>query len=409
MTSHLSICWYQLVESSTGQPYNEATSVDQVSVASDADVDDLKEAVKDANPNNLSSLDASDLVVYKNKDAFDKRNVAKDKEEPLEEDSLIRNLGATEEEALIVVVPSLPLDVVHESNTMKRRRQLAEDDEDNFIQILQQNIGSPSEFAMCKPIGGWSKFLRHRDCLKQPSTLADDEDNFITILQHQMGSPSEFAICQPNNGWSKFLRDHPGKIISHRDCLEQPSTPLCLLNSTFHEFIQDVHNIRITSEDCLFTAELIETMCEPYPFEHQRARQFIRLFSSYTDLDLVSIPSKMDGSTISTDGSLAFRCNGALYCNLQVATGNDDSEYPRDPYMQNMAHYIQHLPKDAASSNQYPCFLLVLYDTSIAVYGIINTDKQIICDPLTPIYPFFYKNMERGKPIPNYLHLYGNI
>jgi hypothetical protein len=54
------------------------------------------------------SLQSSQLLVYKNKAAFDKRNAAIDeeKEEPLEEDSLIDGLGTSKKEALVVVVPS---------------------------------------------------------------------------------------------------------------------------------------------------------------------------------------------------------------------------------------------------------------------------------------------------------------
>ncbi|KAJ3194121.1 hypothetical protein HDU67_004850, partial [Dinochytrium kinnereticum] len=78
-----------------------------VSVGSSADVDDFREAVKAKNPNKLSFVDASDLIVYKNKATFDKRNAAIDeeKEEPLEEDSLIDGLGASKKEAVVVVVP----------------------------------------------------------------------------------------------------------------------------------------------------------------------------------------------------------------------------------------------------------------------------------------------------------------
>jgi hypothetical protein len=54
-------------------------------------------------------LDSADLLVYKNKDAFDKRKNAADdeaKEEPLKSSRTLEGLGGTEEEALIVVVPS---------------------------------------------------------------------------------------------------------------------------------------------------------------------------------------------------------------------------------------------------------------------------------------------------------------
>jgi hypothetical protein len=51
---------------------------------------------------------SSQLLVYKNKTAFDKRiaAVGEGKEEPLEEDSLFDGLGSLKKEALVVVVPS---------------------------------------------------------------------------------------------------------------------------------------------------------------------------------------------------------------------------------------------------------------------------------------------------------------
>ncbi|KAJ3199502.1 hypothetical protein HDU67_002777, partial [Dinochytrium kinnereticum] len=67
-------------------------------------------AVKAKNSNKLSSVDARDLLVYKNKSAFDKRNAAVDegKEEPLKSSCPLDGLGETgkEEDILVVVVPS---------------------------------------------------------------------------------------------------------------------------------------------------------------------------------------------------------------------------------------------------------------------------------------------------------------
>ena len=55
----------------------------------------------------INHIDAPDLLVYKNKVSFDKRNNAKDerKEQPLKSSHILDNLGETEEEALIVIVP----------------------------------------------------------------------------------------------------------------------------------------------------------------------------------------------------------------------------------------------------------------------------------------------------------------
>jgi len=103
------LIWFLLVDSITGQPY-KGTTADKVSIASTADVADFRDAVKkkDKDAGVLNPFISSQLLVYKNKAAFDKRNAAADegREEPLEEDSLVYGLGETEEEALVVVVPS---------------------------------------------------------------------------------------------------------------------------------------------------------------------------------------------------------------------------------------------------------------------------------------------------------------
>ena len=52
----------------------------------------------------LRGLAPSDLLVYKNKAPFDKRNDPEGKEEPLKSSRLLDGLGQTEEDMLVVVV-----------------------------------------------------------------------------------------------------------------------------------------------------------------------------------------------------------------------------------------------------------------------------------------------------------------
>ena len=75
--------WYRLFESSTGLAYRN-TSADKVSVSINADVADFRDAVQAKNSNKLSNFDASDLVVYKNINAFEKRKATEEKQEPLD-------------------------------------------------------------------------------------------------------------------------------------------------------------------------------------------------------------------------------------------------------------------------------------------------------------------------------------
>jgi serine/threonine protein kinase len=98
--------WFLLVDSD-GLPYKRTTA-DFVSLPSAAVVAQVRDAVKAKRTNKLSLVDAADLLVYKNKVAFDKRNATVDegKGEPLKPSRTLDGLGETEEEALIIVVPS---------------------------------------------------------------------------------------------------------------------------------------------------------------------------------------------------------------------------------------------------------------------------------------------------------------
>jgi hypothetical protein len=91
--------WYELVDSATGLPY-KGTRAAMLTFCYSDHVFLFKKAVKAENPNILSTVDASQLVVYKDRAAFD------GKQEPLEEDSLVEGLGKLLKEAIIVAVPS---------------------------------------------------------------------------------------------------------------------------------------------------------------------------------------------------------------------------------------------------------------------------------------------------------------
>ena len=100
--SSLPRVWFQLLDSASGEPYKQTTA-DKVSVSSSADVADFRDAVKAKHSNKLSTFDAADLLVYKNKAAF-----VDEKEKPLKSSHPLYALGKTEEEndMIVVVVPS---------------------------------------------------------------------------------------------------------------------------------------------------------------------------------------------------------------------------------------------------------------------------------------------------------------
>jgi len=79
-------------------PYTES-SFSSVTLNPSAVVDELRYAVVNKTPNILSSVDASQLKIYKNKTAFD------GKEETVEDDCLISGLGLLSDKEALVVSP----------------------------------------------------------------------------------------------------------------------------------------------------------------------------------------------------------------------------------------------------------------------------------------------------------------
>lgn len=89
--------WFILVDSD-GQPYKGST-VDKISVPPNADVADLRSAIKLECKEILGDITASRLKTFKNKDAFDRN------EGHLEANVLVNGLGSLMDEALVIVVP----------------------------------------------------------------------------------------------------------------------------------------------------------------------------------------------------------------------------------------------------------------------------------------------------------------
>jgi hypothetical protein len=94
------LVWFQLVDS-TGSPFKGAlkTSVIRASLAAPV-LDLFRKAVKaEYADSHLKGVAPSDLIVYENKAAFDQRM-------PLEEETVLDEVGASRNQALIVLVPA---------------------------------------------------------------------------------------------------------------------------------------------------------------------------------------------------------------------------------------------------------------------------------------------------------------
>ena len=109
MSSQSNLIWFQLVDSN-GQPYM-GTSADAVNLPNSSIVVQFRDAVKNKydQPNYLRNIPSSVLQVYKNISSFVNRDV----EKPLQSSHHLIDLGKTEEEALIVMVPLSVDNLVH--------------------------------------------------------------------------------------------------------------------------------------------------------------------------------------------------------------------------------------------------------------------------------------------------------
>ncbi len=105
-----SFVWYQLVDSASGQPYKN-TSADAVSLTPSSFIFQFLDTIKAKYIQEISSIlndiASCQLRVYKNKEAFEKRNALENKEEHLKPSSLLHGLGTSKKDALIVAVPDL--------------------------------------------------------------------------------------------------------------------------------------------------------------------------------------------------------------------------------------------------------------------------------------------------------------
>jgi hypothetical protein len=137
-------------------------------------------------------------------------------------------LGSTEDDAIVVIVPSVSTSETNEPITKKRRFK--------------------------------------------------EEKNFLHDLILKLPDPSSFAHYRDRGSWVEFLQKNPNEIICHRDLSEETCVLVSLLNPIFNSFIQDLKHIHISSKDCQFVGDLTESMCGSFTSEQKRVDMFIALF-----------------------------------------------------------------------------------------------------------------------------------
>jgi hypothetical protein len=103
-TSTPPFVWFVILDGSTGEQFMGTNADAITSPPTDCLVLQFRDAVKAKCPNTLASIDPSSLQVFKNKAAFDDK-----KSESMKSSASLQGYGLTEEEAVIVVVPSITI------------------------------------------------------------------------------------------------------------------------------------------------------------------------------------------------------------------------------------------------------------------------------------------------------------
>ena len=186
------LIWFQLLDSVDGLPY-KATSVASILRSSLVVpvVDQFRYAVVQDNAPILTGITSSQLLVYKNKAAFDKRNAAVDdgKQEPLKSSCRLDGFGETEEEALVVVVPNAA--------------------NQTFIELLKHgNINHPNDQVLITIARRYSQQLqavlalgRTEPCIDLYETVKDLPSSFTRdVIQKALGISinGTLSLAQPN-------------------------------------------------------------------------------------------------------------------------------------------------------------------------------------------------------------------
>ena len=89
--------WFQLVINSNGDPYNNSKTT-QVKVNNVDNIDDLKKEIKKECSNDLSTIDASKLLIYLNQQQLKENN-------SIDSRKLLSELNITNTDTLLVLVP----------------------------------------------------------------------------------------------------------------------------------------------------------------------------------------------------------------------------------------------------------------------------------------------------------------
>jgi hypothetical protein len=143
------LIWFRLlINSTSGQPYR-GTTASSVMLPSDFNVDQFRKTVKAEynQPGYLKDIPAGAVLVYKNSAAFTR------KEHPLNSSTILNDFGTTEDEALIVLVPTSSSSNESLNSTLDEKRTRPQKSSsfqaNNTDQQLENVTSATEKYVVC--------------------------------------------------------------------------------------------------------------------------------------------------------------------------------------------------------------------------------------------------------------------
>ena len=242
----------------------------------------------------------------------------------------------------------------------------------------------------------WSLFKK--ECQKwkkngnrQPPGARTAAEKYIAI-----GAPSGFG--KPS-GWSKWQHENPNlPIMCHRP--EGLSwVNLSIIHPVFWQIMKVVDFGEPATDDYLMAAELCAVMPDAFEVENSRRDRITQIFNEYMPGNASeSIGVKCIANKFDTDGT-------AAHAGTNIEFKNEKGKGDSDPYMQNIAYYIQYWGDENARKKQKrkrgsnltspgpaqhccPWMLIEVIGQEIGVSGAAYVDGTPCAQPLSPNIPF---------------------
>jgi hypothetical protein len=306
-------------------------------------IDQFRDAVqaKYNQPGFLKDIPASQLLVYENRECFDHRSDTQNVSVPLRASHLIGTLGATEDSALIVVVPSLE--------------------------------GTEPRIPVTPDYASWDKPLTQ-----------EKMRNLVEVVKAdiaQLPSPSNLAK-NPSHQQSHVLFWHrPFRMI-----------PCYVMHKAFSNFLKDIHDEKLDADANLevVTRDLVSEMPKGFSKESPRRTAFSRilqmLFHGIGTLnEEVEVGSSSGKSGARVD--IALTVNQEQHVVIVAEVKRELGIGSAEVVCETLGYYSK-VVDELSKTHGYPCFVVLLCGPWMAIGGAY-TSYGIGFDNLTGFFPLW--------------------